>query len=243
MLLRGHFILSYFFMALPNHVAIIPDGNRRWARAKGLKPWEGHMVGTKLYWEIGYEALDLGVKHITFWAGSYDNLKKRSKIEVKFLIKLAITELEKPTVLEECEKYQVRFRLIGQWREFVKDKKAVAAIENLEKQTAHFTEKTQTILFAYDGKREMEDAIQTLTKNSVKATEKTIRESIWTGGLPDVDLVIRTGGEPHWSAGFMMWLTANSQFYFTEKLWPDFSKKELKKALDDYESRERRLGK
>ena len=74
-------------------------------------------------------------------------------------------------------------------------------------------------------------------------SDESLRAALWTAELPDVDLVIRTGGEPHWSAGFMMWLTANSQFYFTEQLWPDFKKDELKKALDDYDGRERRLGK
>lgn len=230
-------------MSQPNHVAIIPDGNRRWARDKGLKPWEGHMAGSQLYWEIGYAALDAGINHITFWAGSYDNLKKRSKVEVKYLIQLAVTELEKPTVLEECLVRKVKFRLIGEWREFVKDKKTISAIENLESKTAHFKEKTQTILFAYDGQREMMSAVKSLVEVGSKPNVEKLRSALWTGELPDVDLVIRTGGEPHWSAGFMMWLTANSQFYFTEKLWPDFSKVELKKAIAEYDRRERRLGK
>lgn len=227
----------------PKHIAIIPDGNRRWAKAHRLNAWEGHEEGSKLYWEIGFAALDAGINHMTFWAGSYDNLKKRTKLEVSFLIKLAIEELSKPNVLKHYLEKEVRFRLIGEWREFIVNKKAVTAIEELEQKTAHFKSKTQTILFAYDGQREMLAAANALVKTGKTVTSENLRKELWTAELPDVDLVIRTGGEPHWSAGFMMWHTANSQLYFTDILWPDFKTPEFKKALEDFERRERRLGK
>jgi undecaprenyl diphosphate synthase len=229
-------------MSIPYHVAIIPDGNRRWAKSRNLKPWDGHTEGVKLFWETAYAALDAGISNITFWAGSYDNLIKRSKIEIKFLIKLIVDELTEPKILNECLDRKVRFRILGEWRQFITDKKTIAAIEKLQNETSHFR-KTFTTLFAYDGRREMLSAINDLVRTNKKATEEALREKLWTGELPDVDLVIRTGGEPHWSAGFLMWQTSNSQFYFTEKLWPDFKNTELKKALEDYERRERRLGK
>ncbi len=226
-------------MIIPKHIAIIPDGNRRWAKAHRLNPWDGHTKGAEQYWDISDYAHSLGVNHLTFWASSYDNLKKRSRLEVAAILKLMETEMTKPFILERCLKNKIRARLIGEWRVFVKNKKVIATIENLENQTKHFKDKSLNLLFAYDGQREMLDA----ASNIKSATDKELRKNLWTGELPDVDLVIRTGGEPHWSAGFMMWLTANSQFYFTETLWPDFDKKELKKALVDYERRERRLGK
>jgi undecaprenyl diphosphate synthase len=226
-------------MSIPKHVAIIPDGNRRWAKARRLNPWDGHIEGVNRFWETSDYAHELGVPQLTFWAASYDNLKKRSRLEVRFLLGLIEKELSKPEILERCFKNKVRAQVIGEWREFVASKKLIATIENLENQTAHFTKKGLNILLAYDGQREMLAAV-VKTKN---ASSEELRKNLWTGELPDVDLVIRTGGEPHWSAGFMMWLTANSQFYFTEQLWPDFKKQELKKALVDYERRERRLGK
>jgi undecaprenyl diphosphate synthase len=141
--------------------------------------------------------------------------------------------------LERCLKNKVRARVIGEWKEFVTNRKVIEIAHKLEEETKHFKGKSLNILFAYDGQREMLAAI----KNTKNATEAELRKNLWTGELPNVDLVIRTGGEPHLSAGFMMWLTANSQFYFTEQLWPDFKNQELKKALVDYERRERRLGK
>lgn len=226
-------------MSIPNHIAIIPDGNRRWAKAQHLNPWEGHSEGVHRFWDTSDYANNQGVSHLTFWAASYDNLKKRSKLEVAFLLRLLEAELLKPEILERCLKNKVRARVMGEWREFVTNKKLLQTIQNIEDQTRHFTKKSLNILFAYDGQREMLDAV----KHTKNATALELRKNLWTGELPDVDLVIRTGGEPHWSAGFMMWLIANTQFYFTEMLWPDFNNQELKKALVDYERRERRLGK
>ncbi len=91
-------------MSAPKHVAVIPDGNRRWAASQGLNPWEGHAEGAKRFWDIADEAYAAGVTHLTFWAASYDNLTKRSKLEVKFLLKIFRHELSKPEVLERCLK-------------------------------------------------------------------------------------------------------------------------------------------
>lgn len=230
-------------MSILKHIAIIPDGNRRWAKAHRLNPWDGHSEGVKRFWDIADYAFGLEVNHLTFWAASYDNLKKRSKIEVRFLLSLVQAELLKPEILERCLKNKIRVRIIGEWRQFISNKRVMAQIDNLESQTAQFSTKSLNILFAYDGQREMLEAISKTNPPAGRVTDKELRKVLWTGELPEVDLVIRTGGEPHWSAGFMMWLTANSQFYFTEILWPDFKNQELKKALGNFERRERRLGK
>ena len=228
---------------IPNHVAVIPDGNRRWAKAHRLNPWDGHTEGVKKFWEVSDHAYRMGIENLTFWAASFDNLKKRSKIEVTFLLKLLEQELLSPRILSQCMERQTRARVMGEWRVFVKNKNLIESIENLIKKTAHFKERSLNILFAYDGQREMLSALESINNSGERISEQTLLKHMWTGELPPVDLVVRTGGEPHWSAGFLMWLTANSQFYFTEMLWPDFDGGELKKAAIDYDRRERRLGK
>ena len=227
---------------LPKHLVAIPDGNRRWAKSKGLVPWEGHREGVKKFWEVCEEAFEMGIPYFTFWAASEDNLRKRSRIEVKFLVLILKNEVFDKSLLTRLEKNEVRLRVFGRWNEVLKDKKLERAIRDLEKKTEKFRKHNLTILFGYDGKREMIEAIKSLKKEKEIDYEK-VKEKLWTGDLPMVDFVIRTGGEPHWSGGFMMWLTADSQFYFTEKLWPDFGKAELHKALEEYASRERRMGK
>ncbi len=229
---------------LPDHIAVIPDGNRRWAKAHRLNPWEGHIEGTKRYWDAANFLFELGVTNLTFWAASYDNLHKRSKMEVNFLIKLLHTEMQNPQLWELAQKNKVRVQVLGEWDSVIKNQSLREAIQDIQSRTAQFTKRTLTFLFCYDGQREMVEAVKNLAHfKQQPVTESTLRSSLWTGSLPDVDLVIRTGGEPHWSAGFMMWLTANSQFYFTDTLWPAFKKEQIKKALVDYERRERRLGK
>jgi undecaprenyl diphosphate synthase len=228
-------------MSVPNHIAIIPDGNRRWAKAHRLNPWEGHQEGVKRFWDVADAAYSEGVSHLSIWAGSYDNLTKRSRLEVNFLISLLRDELANPKLHERIHNNKSRVQVIGEWESFVRDASTRQAIEDLQQETAHYKKHVLTLLFAYDGQREMLDAVNKLQNKN--ATPEELRKNLWTGGLPDVDLVIRTGGEPHWSAGFMMWLTANSQFYFTEQLWPEFGKRQLDKALKDYAGRERRHGK
>ena len=230
---------------LPQHIAVIPDGNRRWARARRLSPWEGHREGVKRFREVSEVAWQSGVPYFTFWAGSEENLLERSRIEVRFLVSLLKNELRRQLASRETEEKQIRFRLIGRWREILKDKKLNDLAEKLEEKTKNFVKCHLTILFGYDGRREMAEAIHKIKdkREKIKADYDMIKSALWTRELPMVDVVLRTGGEPHWSAGFMMWHTAYSQFYFTEKFWPDFDEKEFKKALTDYARRERRFGK
>lgn len=228
---------------IPKHVALIPDGNRRWAKARGLQPWLGHRGGVVRFEEAVEAAFASGVGFLTFWAASLDNLRKRSKREIAFLVMLLKHELGKNDFVKKLQAKEIRFRFIGQWRSFLRDNGLNSRVEALEKRTAEFSRRQLTILFAYDGIQETLDAIRRLIKEKPLPVDyAALKARLWTGGLPPVDLVIRTGGEPHWSAGFMMWLTANSQFYFTKRLWPEFGAKELKRALEDYASRQRRFG-
>lgn len=148
--------------------------------------------------------------------------------------------LEDKSTLEDFLKNDVRVRVIGKWKELVRDVPLKEAIADLEKKTEHCRKHNLTILFAYDGKTEMLDAIENMRR---PASDDSLKNALWTSFLPPVDLLIRTGGEPHLSAGFMMWLIADSQLYFTETKWPDFDGVELEKALADYSKRERRFGK
>jgi len=152
-------------------------------------------------------------------------------------------EIEREFKRKTLIKKKTRFRLIGRWNQILKDKKLAAAVKKLERQTNDFSDRNLTILFGYNGATEMIEALKYLQRSRKIVTDKNIKASLWTRDLPSVDLVVRTGGEPHWSAGFMMWLVANSQLYFTETLWPDFGTAELQRALRDYSKRERRFGK
>ncbi len=224
------------------HLAIIPDGNRRWATAKNLVTGDGHAKGAERFTEISNAAFETGVQYFTFWAASADNLTKRSEAEISILIKLLKEQLRKEIAEKRYAKLEIKFRVIGGWRELISDPEVHELITQLEKETKLFTNHTLTILLGYDGKQEMLEAIADLVDHEEVISEPNLRSRLATHMLPDVDLVVRTGGEPHWSAGFMMWLTANSQFYFTETLWPDFKADHLSEAVAEYNRRERRLG-
>ncbi len=225
------------------HLAIIPDGNRRWATARLLFPWKGHEEGVKRFWEVAKACVDLNITYLTLWAGSSSNLQKRTKKEVSVLFSLMKTELNNPDLLKQFKDTETRFTVVGEWEEFCEDQTLIESVRDFENSTKDFSRLHLTILFGYDGQREMLSAISKLKDSGEEVSDENLRKNLWLGNLPDVDLVIRTGGEPHWSAGFMMWLTANSQFYFTETLWPDFRTDKLKTAIESFESRQRRLGK
>lgn len=230
-------------MKVPNHVAIIPDGNRRWAKTHRLLPWQGHAEGVKRFWDVSDAAREMGVEYLTFWSGSYDNLAKRTETEIKVLFKLMEQQLSDPEILRRFKNHKVKARVIGEWQDFATNKNLQNLVEDIEEQTKDFNQHVFTVLFGYDGRREMLAAVSKLQQSGEEVTAENLKKSLWVGELPEVDLVIRTGGEPHWSAGFMMWHTANSQFVFDETLWPDFDKSKLKAAIAEYDRRERRLGK
>lgn len=230
-----------------NHIALIPDGNRRWARKKMLHPWIGHQAGLKAIDKIMQKARELEIPYFTFWGGSYDNLTKRPKREIKFLFKLYTEQFKQLLKDKKIRQDQVRVGVFGKWRK-VLPRETQEAIEKVIKATKNYSQKFLTILLAYNGTDEMLDCIQKITalaqKKFSKITMDVIRQNLWTKELPPVDLVIRTGCEndPHISAGFMMWHTAYSQLYFTETLLPAFTPREFEKAIIDYSKRQRRLG-
>ena len=231
-----------------NHIAIIPDGNRRWAERKGVPLYEGHRIGVETTEKIFEKALELKIPYLTFWAASYDNLLRRSREEVKFLIQLITEEFQRLLKDARVEKNKVKIRILGRFREIL-PAKTLRIIEKLMEKTEKYEIFSLTFLLAYNGTDEMVEAIKRITKafkeSTIKITGHVIKNFLWTKDLPPVDLVIRTGCEedPHNSAGFMKWHTAYSQYYFTKTLYPDFSPEEFEGVIKDFIKRERRLGK
>jgi undecaprenyl diphosphate synthase len=234
--------------SLPQHIAIIIDGNRRWARARGLQPWEGHVRGAKTLEEINEAAVSLGIKHLTIWGGSYDNLTKRDPQEIKMLDEKmyrvwARDGLKNKTVFQK----EVQIRFIGEWPDLLSQETqdAMRALENATKDNSSYY---YTYLIGYNGDREMTAAINAAIKSETKKVSiDTVKDYLWTKDLPPVDLVIRTGeenpGMSHNSNGFMMWHTKNSFFYHTDKYWPDFTAEDLGRAIEQFSQTERRFGK
>ncbi|MEY4731401.1 MAG: hypothetical protein RL681_347 [Candidatus Parcubacteria bacterium] len=233
---------------LPHHIAVIPDGNRRWARARGLPAFVGHERGANAAEKIFDHALKLGIRNLTFWGSSYDNVTKRSHEEVGFLFKLFGSSFA--NLLEDrkkiLEQNRIRVRVLGRWRETFPEE-VQRIIEEIIRKTESHTERNFTLLMAYSGADEMTAAVSAVAEHArvepgLVVTPDIVKRALWSRDLPPVDLVIRTGGEPHWSSGFMMWDVADAELYFTETLWPAFTPEEFDKALAYYGGRERRRG-
>lgn len=228
---------------IPNHIAIILDGNRRWAKAHGKPFYEGHALGKKNVMKIIKNCQKRGIKYISIWALSIDNLMKRSKEELDFLMRLYNEGFADILLDEDIYKDEVKVRVIGKWNflpDFVKK-----SIKKAMEVTKKYDKMHLTILLAYNGTTEMIDAIRKIVSKVTpksKITKEMIKENLYTKDLPPVDLLIRTGNHTHLSAGFMMWDIADSHVYFSEKLWPEFDNKELDKAITDYQKRDRKFG-
>lgn len=227
---------------LPRHIAIIPDGNRRWATERNLEPWEGHEAGAKNTEKLIHEAKRLGIREITFWGSSLENLIKRPVLESKALLRIYETYFKELLESDAIHKDEVKIRFIGRWEEqFPASLKKIMyeCIEATKDYNKHFL----NFLLAYSGDDEMLNAVKTLSQSQgIEITRESLKNALLTRDLPPVDLLIRTGGEPHLSAGFMMWDIANTQFFFSEKYYPDFDESSLGEALVDYASRGRRFG-
>jgi undecaprenyl diphosphate synthase len=209
-----------------------------------LRAFMGHRQGAKTTEEMLTAVLEQNIPHVTFWGCSVDNVVKREHEEVSFLFQLFEEYFKNLLTNKIIFERGIRVRALGLWKKYFPEE-VQRAIIAVEEATAHHTEANLTFLLAYSGILEMTEAVQTITAkyNPDQITPEIIKEHLYTRELPPVDFVIRTGGEPHFSSGFMMWDVADAQLYFTEKLWPDFSREELIKALTEFERRERRKGK
>ena len=228
---------------IPVHVAIIMDGNGRWAKRRGLPRTAGHAQGARVVEQILEDADHMGIRYLTVYAFSTENWS-RPDSEVKALMNLLRTYMK--TSLAKCAKNNVRIRVIGDKSRL--DKDLQASIANLEKETASNTGIGFQIAINYGSRDEMVRAVQAAAQkvkdgeiSPEDITENFISDSLDTCGIPDPDLLIRTGGEQRIS-NFLLWQTAYSEMYFCDAAWPDFNKKELEKAVDAFNNRERRYG-
>ena len=230
-------------MVIPNHIAIILDGNGRWAKKKGMPRTYGHVKGCENLEKICGIAKDLGVKYLTVYAFSTENWK-RSKEEVDGLMKLFRNYMKK------CKKIaaenQMRVRVIGDPTAF--DEDLQQKIKDLEEYSSQFDELHFQIALNYGSRDEIRRAVTALAEDVKKGvlepeavTEETISDYLDTRGLPDPDLLIRTSGEERLS-NFLMWQLAYTEFYFTDVAWPEFDKAEFARAIEKYNQRDRRYG-
>lgn len=230
-------------MNVPNHIAIILDGNGRWAKAKGMPRSYGHVKGCANLETICDDMKELGVKYLTVYAFSTENWK-RSREEVEGLMKLFRNYLKK--CLKIAERNKMRVRVIGDTKAF--DKDIQERILQLEEFSKDYDELHFQIALNYGSRDEILRGVQRLAKDAVdgKVKPEEIDEEIFgsyldTAGIPDPDFMIRTSGELRLS-NYLLWQMAYTEFYFTEVAWPDFDKKELIKAIEKYNERERRYG-
>jgi undecaprenyl diphosphate synthase len=228
---------------LPHHIAIIMDGNGRWAKLRFLNRISGHMKGVDAVREVVTACRELGIKILTLYAFSMENWR-RPKTEVAALMRLLKEYLVKE--VDEMVRNDIRFSAIGRLEDLPRDVQETLA------ETIRKTEKCRgmvlNIALSYGGRSEILHAVQSILADvqhgKIKPEEihfQRFSEYLWTRGMPDPDLLIRTSGEFRIS-NFLLWQIAYTELYVTETLWPDFDRKELLKAILDYQTRERRFG-
>lgn len=229
---------------LPRHVAIIMDGNGRWAKEKGKMRVFGHRHGVKSVREVVEAATEMGLQYLTLYAFSTENWN-RPATEVSALMELFVATINKE--LKMLIKNGIRFNAIGNFDQ-LPPKCKVQLLDAIEK-TAHNTRTTLTLALSYSSRWELTDTIKRIAKKvqdgelAVDAIdEQTVSAHLSTHNLPDPELLIRTSGELRIS-NFLLWQLAYAELYFTDKLWPDFTREDLFEAIHNYQRRERRFGK
>ncbi|MCB9761443.1 MAG: di-trans,poly-cis-decaprenylcistransferase [Alphaproteobacteria bacterium] len=220
---------------VPRHLAIIPDGNRRWARARGLAPADGHRAGVAALGPVLEAAWDAGVEVCSFWWGSPANLTRRKPEEVAVITGALNHWLAAEGVrLVAPER---RFHALGRWAELCPEiRPGVEAV----RAAAGPGPQALALLMAYDGRDEIRAAAD--ARGGGGASARDFEAALWTSALPPVDLVIRTGGEPHLSAGFLLWHIAEARLHFSPLPWPAFTPDALALALREFADTERRFG-
>lgn len=230
--------------SIPQHVAIIMDGNGRWAQARGLPRLAGHKQGAETVEKVVRAAADAGIKTLTLFAFSTENWNRPAE-EVTGLMSLLMTYLRSKTA--EMHKNNVRLKIIGDRVRLGEEINAL--VTSAEDLTAKNTGITVQMALSYSGRWDMTQAVQELAQQvkdgvlqPTQITEEMISDRLSTAGLPDPDLVIRTSGEQRVS-NFLLWQSAYAEYFFTDIHWPDFSKETLNEAIQAYQQRDRRFGK
>jgi len=221
---------------MPSHIAMIMDGNGRWAKERNLNRTAGHEEGAKVVRNITTYCSDIGIKYLTLYAFSTENWQ-RPRLEVEFLMKLLDRYLKNE--LKIYLKNNVKFKAIGDISKFSKGLQKT--IYNTESETAKCTGLTQVLALNYGSKDEIVRAVKKLNEKNLEVTEENIESCLDTAGIPPVDIMIRTSGEVRLS-NYLLWQNAYSEMFFTQTYWPDFNSSELDDILSDYVKRERRFG-
>ena len=226
------------------HIAFIMDGNRRWAKKRGLPIAAGHKKGAETLVEIAKAAKELGIKYMTVYAFSTENWQREPE-EVAALMDLLRQYLERG--FKELQENNARIVFIGERQMLAEDIRAKMA--EIEQQTANNTDVTLCVALSYGGRQEITAAARFLAQkvqngeiSAQNIDEKMFADALYTAGMPEPDLLIRTSGEMRIS-NYLLWQAAYSELYFTPTLWPDFTKEELMKIIENYQTRERRYGK
>ncbi len=226
---------------IPSHVAIILDGNRRWARAHNLPDIKGHEKGAEILDEIVDTAQGLGIKTLTVWVLSTENIRQRAKREVFGLFNLMRKVYHRR--FSKMMKKGVRVSILGELEGLPSAIKKL--LDQIRKVYIQNESITLNIALNYGGKKELIKAIKDIIKEGIeidKINEQLVEKHLYTNGQPDPELVIRTGGRLRLS-NFMLWQTGYSELYFTKVLWPDFDGGEFKKAISWYQTQKRNFGK
>ena len=229
--------------AVPQHVAIIMDGNGRWAKKRGLPRIRGHQVGADSVTAVLKACRTAGVKYLTLYAFSTENWI-RPKAEVMGLMSLLSKFLRDQSY--ELHDNKTRLRVIGHKEDLPAP--VLKALNRVIAETSHYTEGTLTLALSYGARGEITDAVRAIAERVKRGelkpgdiTEKTISENLYTSEIPDPDFMIRTSGEQRIS-NCLVWQLSYAEFYFTETAWPDFREKEFLEAIEVYKSRHRRFG-
>ena len=227
-----------------NHIAVIMDGNGRWATKRGLPRTAGHKKGAEVVVQIAKAAKEFGIKYLTLYAFSTENWK-RSPEEIGALMQLLRQYLDKN--FKELEQNDVKIRFIGE--RYMLDADIVEKMERLEQNTAENKSLVLQIALSYGSRQEILNTAKKIAERVKNGDmqpqdidEQTFSAMLYTSGVPDPDLLIRTSGEQRIS-NYLLWQIAYSELFFTKTLWPDFAKEEFKSIIENYQTRERRYGK
>lgn len=220
---------------VPKHIAVIPDGNRRWSRSHRLSLMSGYQIAFDKVTSFSFWAKSMGANTLTIWGLSTENIRSRSKAELRILYTLYRKFGTDPKILKFLTDNNASIRFIGNLRLVPAETRK--ALLSLQAKTRAYKELTINMLVGYGGR---DDIMYAASRGAT--SEEAFSRKIRTSSIPEVDLVIRTSGEQRLS-GFLPWQTDYSELYFCKKLWPDFSRRDLKRAIDSYGARERRFGK
>lgn len=229
---------------IPKHIVIIPDGNRRWSKKHKLEYRQGYGKGIERMGDLLKWCREYNIRMLSLWGFSTENFRRDRK-EIETLFDFFDAELREALKHDEYHKYKVRVRFYGKRDLFPMPMRH--KIEELENATKNYDSFFLNILLGYGGRQEIVDAAKAIAKeyknkNADEISEDVFSKHLYTHDLPDPDLIIRTSGEQRLS-GLLPWQSTYSELYFSKKLWPDFSKRDLKKAIDEFSRRRRRYGK